>query len=294
MASNSESNRINGDSCSFLSELNDDIHLRAPIPIGHSNYSYAEDEEWITHSLLCRMYVACGTLKLGTETRFTSMVLFRRYVSYYFHLKQKQKEEKEDWHYLGTVAASCLFLGCKVEEEPRRLRDVINVSHLLCFKEKPQNNDDKKTVKISLNEEPPFLDDTYWESKKTIVDMEQHILRMFQFDANVSHPYRAVLLLLQALQKQKQFSFKQSIDLVQKKSFQLINNCIFYEPALRIPILPLACAAIDYALDELHDTTKTHMHKWNFLFSKNDISQEELIIARTAIIQAKNSLLPNN
>ncbi len=287
----SDSKRINGDSSSIMSGLNDEIHLRAPIPTGCCNYLYEEGEECIIHNLLCRMYVACEALKLGTETRFTSMVLFHRYVSHYFQTKSKQNNKH--WIHLGTVAASCLFLGCKVEEEPRRLRDVINVSHLLRFKEKPQNDYDKKTVEISLLDEPPLLDDAYWESKKIIVEMEQHVLRMFQFDTNVSHPYRAALVLLQTLQKQTQHPIKNSIDDVQKKSFQFINNCIFYEPALRIPILPLACAAIDHALDELYETTNSHTHRWNFLLDNNDISQQELIIARTLVLKARNSLLEN-
>ncbi len=31
----------------------------------------------------------------------------------------------------GKVASACILVGCKMEEEPRRIRDVVNLSHLL-------------------------------------------------------------------------------------------------------------------------------------------------------------------
>ena len=33
--------------------------------------------------------------------------------------------------HLGKVASVCILVGCKMEEEPRRIRDVVNLSRLL-------------------------------------------------------------------------------------------------------------------------------------------------------------------
>jgi hypothetical protein len=33
--------------------------------------------------------------------------------------------------HLGKVASACILVGCKMEEEPRRIRDVVNLSRLL-------------------------------------------------------------------------------------------------------------------------------------------------------------------
>ncbi len=35
--------------------------------------------------------------------------------------------------HLGKVASACLLLLCKMEKEPRQIRDVVNLSHVLGF-----------------------------------------------------------------------------------------------------------------------------------------------------------------
>ncbi len=35
--------------------------------------------------------------------------------------------------HLGKVASTCLLLGCNMEEEPMRIRDLVNLLHMLGF-----------------------------------------------------------------------------------------------------------------------------------------------------------------
>jgi hypothetical protein len=128
--------------------------------------------------------------------------------------------------HLGPVAAACLFIGCKMEEEPRRIRDVINLSSLLHFSsaddedftiigqscldaqedqlpKKPSSveSNDKRSPVITITEgpHPPPLDESYWTAKEQMVSMEQHVLRMLRFDTTVCHPHRCVLLMMETL-----------------------------------------------------------------------------------------------
>jgi hypothetical protein len=50
---------------------------------------------------------------------------------------EKNNDDDDDWRW---IIASCIFLACKVEEEPRRLRDLINMAHMITFHN--NNNDD--------------------------------------------------------------------------------------------------------------------------------------------------------
>ena len=133
---------------------------------------------------LCGMHAASRALGLGSESRFTGIVLFHRYVRrFHRHVvlaspslppRRRREGEEERRHpdrrrkrksppppppptttaatatggggggdtndmrrrvasHLGKVASACLLLGCKAEEEPRRMRDVVNISQVLGF-----------------------------------------------------------------------------------------------------------------------------------------------------------------
>eukprot|EP00574_Skeletonema_japonicum_P006499 CAMPEP_0201735688 /NCGR_PEP_ID=MMETSP0593-20130828/37766_1 /ASSEMBLY_ACC=CAM_ASM_000672 /TAXON_ID=267983 /ORGANISM="Skeletonema japonicum, Strain CCMP2506" /LENGTH=342 /DNA_ID=CAMNT_0048229299 /DNA_START=46 /DNA_END=1071 /DNA_ORIENTATION=+ len=228
------------------------MDLRAPLPPEHSLVPSNDDNnkqnmaflEQSMKYLLSRIYLASQMMEIGSESRFTSIILFRRYAGHFGKVlhqnycrratqqEQKQKgresgygiqpslqEMKQIKGHLGRIAAACLFLGCKAEEEQRRIRDVINLSSILDFEDDGgetsqsteadtlwQSNKTAATATMSANipeireaKHPPLLDEKYWSDKEQMVSTEQQLLRMLQFDTLVCHPYRCVLIIMDTL-----------------------------------------------------------------------------------------------
>jgi hypothetical protein len=296
----------------LMAQSRSNFDLRPPLPLDGLHIPADEDgsssalspqARLVLRSILSRMYASAEVMQLGSETRFTSLVLFHRYyfASHAIGVLSRQQGgtaaasggacpaagSRQDtanacssngtpaapapykWReHLGTVAASCLFLGCKVEEEHRRIRDVINLSHMLdfagergdtfkgagtdvdakCASGEPTNGGPAAaadvTIHIQQADAPPDLDGAYWKAKEAIVATEQEVLRMLRFDVSVSHPHRAVLLILDGL----------GIDVtgdegraLVKESFTALNDALFYPPSLTLPTLSLACGAIRLA-----------------------------------------------
>lgn len=244
------------------------MDLRAPLPPEHSfappnddnNKQTVDLVEQAVKYLLSRIYLASQMMEIGSESRFTSIILFRRYAAHFEKVmhqnccqqpmqqqeqKQKGRESVYDTQpslqemtqikcHLGRIAAACLFLGCKAEDEPRRIRDVINLSSILDFEDHlggetsqsiteanincdtNQSNLPKltpgqsiqtiatpavltNTLEIREAKHPPLLDEKYWSDKEQMVSTEQQLLRMLQFDTLVCHPYRCVLIVMDTL-----------------------------------------------------------------------------------------------
>jgi len=199
----------------------------APAPTGDSaaTSTATDDHEQAPEPFfLARMCVACEVLVLATETRFTALVLLHRYAQARREREQMREREQErdgstdtnqqkeddddddDWPWIG---AACILLACKAEEEPRRLRDVVNVARMVLSnvgsnRDKGNhrggngdgtntntNSNTNTTVVVNLTR-PPALDDRYWESKQKTIETEQLVLSWLGFDCSVSHPHRAV------------------------------------------------------------------------------------------------------
>jgi len=204
-----------------------------------STGSWCWYERTIYHHL-CRMYAASRAMELWTESRFAGLALFHRYVRHFYpllsqrhgqrkekssrgqrqqqqqqqHQPQSTEEMKQIKRHLGSVAAACLFLGCKMEEEPRRIRDVINLAHVLNFSSWEDDDDDELDTNpvtsssthegriiaaIDESPHPPPLDEGYWTAKERMVSTEQHVLRMIRFDTTVCHPHRCALSIMETL-----------------------------------------------------------------------------------------------
>lgn len=182
--------------------------------------------------ILSRMFIACNILRFEHETRFSALVFLHRYALAVAKNKGTELKSIRDWRW---VAGACLFLACKAEEEPRRLRDVINISHMLFAKDDRGNT-------ITTAEAPPDLNEGYWEAKQKLVETEQIVLRWLGFDLSVIHPHRVVALLLEKEPER---------DILILAAFRRLNDALFDPPALRHSVLELACASIELAEEEL-------------------------------------------
>lgn len=256
-----------------------DPALRAPLQLPSSTGGRDDGDradETITETirpLLYRMYIAAQILKLGTEARYSALVLLHRYVHAIYRRNGKLRRPTQ-W-----VAAACLFLATKSEEEPRRLRDMINLAHMvLGDNEDEKFNDD--SVLISLDKEPPPLDEGYWDSKKKIVETEQTVLRWLGFDAFVSHPHRAVALLLQHIPPTKQAS-------IAAIAGRRLNDSLFHGPALRHGVLAMASGAIELAQREVGETMPQMGTGW---WKRYGVTDEKIRKAMQDITEATDRL----
>jgi hypothetical protein len=291
------------------------MDLRAPLPAEEHCIFPPKDDDTPTivleptiKYLLCRIYLATQMMELGSESRFTSIILFRRYVGHFNLMHQNSpqqhqgqkgrkrananetqqsvEEMKQIKRHLGRIAAACIFLGCKTEEEPRRIRDVINLSSILDFEvvgrkcSTPTTTDindnanqsklHKQTTQpleiIDSKHPPPPLDDKYWSDKEQMVSTEQQLLRMLQFDTLVCHPYRCVLIVMDTLnfgrgtkskdQKNSLLSPRASEALI-FKAWTILNeisiDAVLGTKILRFDVVTLACAVISVAAASNHN-----------------------------------------
>ncbi|KAF7239315.1 Cyclin-L1 [Varanus komodoensis] len=117
----------------------------------------------------CELIQAAGILlRLPQVAMATGQVLFQRF----FYTKSFVK------HSMEHVSMACVHLASKIEEAPRRIRDVINVFHRLRFlREK------KKPV-------PLILDQDYVNLKNQIIKAERRVLKELGFCVHVKHPHK--------------------------------------------------------------------------------------------------------
>ena len=81
------------------------------------------------------------------------------------------------------VATTCLFLASKVEETPKKLRDVII-----------------ETYKIQHSTSvPPESDQDLWRLKEQVLICERELLRVLGFDLSVEHAYRPLLAYIKSI-----------------------------------------------------------------------------------------------
>ena len=84
------------------------------------------------------------------------------------------------------VAATCLFLATKVEEQPRRIRDVLNTTHRIAYPGRP----------------PLVIDQEFAARREAIVTCEQSVLRALRFDTEVPSPHTHLVTVAQDLECQ--------------------------------------------------------------------------------------------
>ena len=208
-------------------------------------------------------------MDLSSEARFTGISLMHRYAREFNSLlerqekktgvaQSKQVEHEQIKNHLGQVAAACMFLGCKMEEEPRRIRDVINLSHVLTFSSWDDAASRTDGVPLSIGEcaAPPPLDERYWKRKEEIVSIEQHVLRTINFNTIVDHPYRCILLICETLcfgkgedETQKWLLSPEDSQTIILRSWRIMNEFSLDASGdvLQFPVMTMSASAISIA-----------------------------------------------
>ncbi|XP_069831392.1 cyclin-L1 isoform X2 [Dendropsophus ebraccatus] len=127
----------------------------------------------------CELIQSAGILlRMPQVAMATGQVLFHRF----FYSKSFVK------HSFEIVAMACMNLASKIEESPRRIRDVINVFHHL------------RQLRAKRTPSPLILDQSYIETKKQVIKAERRVLKELGFCVHVKHPHKMIVMYLQVLE----------------------------------------------------------------------------------------------
>lgn len=240
-----------------------------------------------TNNLLSKIYVACHTLAISTEARWTAFVLFYRCLN----VHSKSSSNTSTCHSnpgdnrkqrLANLASASVFLACKLSNETRRIRDVINVHQMLSF------DDTADTTVIHLQDQPPLLDETYWETKAHVVKHEQDLLRIIGFNVTIEFPHRIVVAIWEEL-VQGQF-----VQCSKETSYSIIQSCWKYLNDVMFSSIcttslrasALGCALLSLALEEhgLNDTENLEGLNW---YEWVDVTRHEFHHAVNVVSKTK-------
>ncbi|XP_074832052.1 cyclin-L2 isoform X2 [Carettochelys insculpta] len=197
----------------------------------------------------CELIQAAGILlRLPQVAMATGQVLFQRF----FYTKSFVK------HSMEHVSMACVHLASKIEEAPRRIRDVINVFHRLRhLREK------KKPV-------PLLLDQDYVNLKNQIIKAERRVLKELGFCVHVKHPHKIIVMYLQVLECERNQHLVQT-------SWNYMNDSLRTDVFVRFQPESIACACIYLAARTLEIPLPNRPH-WFLLFGATEEEIQEVCL----------------
>ncbi|KAK1800072.1 hypothetical protein P4O66_006573 [Electrophorus voltai] len=195
----------------------------------------------------CEEIQAAGILlRLPQVAMATGQVLFQRF----FYCKSFIR------HCAEMVAMACLHLASKIEEEPRRVRDILNVFHHL------KHSTEHRTAK------PMPLDSTYISMKSEVIRAERQLLKELGFCVHIKHPHKVIVMYLQVLECER------NTKLVQK-AWNYMNDSLRTDVFLRFKAETVACACIYLAARSL-EIPLPDQPAWFLLFGATEEDLREI------------------
>ncbi|KAK9979197.1 hypothetical protein ABG768_012641 [Culter alburnus] len=197
----------------------------------------------------CELIQSAGILlRLPQVAMATGQVLFQRF----FYSKSFIK------HSFEIVAMACVNLASKIEESPRRVRDVINVFHHL------RQGKGKKST-------PLVLDQNYINTKNQVIKAERRVLKELGFCVHVKHPHKIIVMFLQVLECEKNQMLVQT-------AWNYMNDALRTNAFVRFEPETIACACIYLAARVLQFPLPSKPH-WYLLFGATKESIKEICIS---------------
>ncbi|XP_055386269.1 cyclin-K [Condylostylus longicornis] len=194
-----------------------------------------------------RFIMQCGTaMSLGHNTMATGVVYFHRF--YMFHsFKQFPRY---------VTACCCLFLAGKVEETPKKARDIIrNARNLL--------SDDKF---YSFGDDP----------KEEVMTLERILLQTIKFDLQVEHPYGFLVKYAKCL-KGDQSKLQKMVQM----AWNFVNDslsttvCLQWEPEIiAVAMIHLASKLSKFTVLDWVGRQPQHLRWWDMFVA--DVTMEIL------------------
>lgn len=190
------------------------------------------------------IFNSCRYLKLSRSVALTASTLFHRcYMKY----------DLNSNHYY-EIGTTCIFIACKSEECRRKLSDVIKVCARIATGGREVIDEESKI---------------YWQWKDLIVNLEEKLLNVFEFDVAPLNPYVITAQVLD-VQLDQHLPVKGGIDPEWlKKSPTLFGNCVnALEMMVRLPILVLFPVEVLCALVIVYSSKKTGIHVSRAVFQE--------------------------
>ncbi|XP_037961183.1 uncharacterized protein LOC119690238 [Teleopsis dalmanni] len=189
----------------------------------------------------------CGMrLKIGHNTIATAVVMYHR-----FYLKHSHRMFPRFF-----TACACIMLSGKVEETPKKCRDIIATAEFLL---------------------PPVYISTFgsWPEKDIIV-LEKILLQTIHFDFDTEHPYKFLIQYAKGIKGDKAV-----IQDIVQMAWNFINDsygiilCIEWEPEIiAVALLNLACELSKFSVTDWCNKTPTQEYWWDVYIA--GISIDEL------------------
>ncbi|KAI9034354.1 cyclin-like protein, partial [Hyaloraphidium curvatum] len=201
----------------------DDVLLRTP----SRRDGVPEDLETDLRLYACELVQSAGMLLgLPQVAMATAQVLVQRF----FYLSSMRK------HSVRDIAMGALFLAAKVEETPRRIRDIVLVfDHVI------------KRARGQSLEPVEMFDAAFFELRNGLVDGEMHLLRGLGFNVQVQHPHGIMVNYLQSLglSSNRELCQKAWNCLNDQRAHLLTRRARLRTPiSVAYPVHTVACAAI--------------------------------------------------
>ncbi|NXJ95129.1 CCNL1 protein, partial [Corythaixoides concolor] len=187
----------------------------------------------------------------------TGQVLFHRF----FYSKSFVK------HSFEIVAMACINLASKIEEAPRRIRDVINVFHHL------------RQLRAKRTPSPLILDQNYINTKNQVIKAERRVLKELGFCVHVKHPHKIIVMYLQVLECERNQTLVQT-------AWNYMNDSLRTNVFVRFQPETIACACIYLAARALQIPLPTRPH-WFSLFGTTEEEIQEICLTTLKLYTRK-------
>ncbi|XP_017134281.1 cyclin-K-like [Drosophila elegans] len=194
-----------------------------------------------------RFIMECGTkMGLGHNTMATGVVYFHRF--YMFHSFRSFPRY--------VTACCCLFFAGKVEETPKKCRDIIKMARGIL-------NDN---YFFSFGEDP----------KEEVMTLERILLQTIKFDLQVEHPYTFLLKYAKCFKGDQQ-----KLQKMVQMAWNFVNDslstvvCLQWEPEIiAVALIHLASKLSKFTVQDWEGRQPQHQRWWDMFVS--DVTMEIL------------------
>ncbi|KAL1501275.1 hypothetical protein ABEB36_006626 [Hypothenemus hampei] len=209
----------------------------------------------------CELIQTAGILlKLPQVAMATGQVLLQRF----YYSKSFVR------HPVEQTAMACVCLASKIEEAPRRVRDVVNVfTHI-------------RQVNSGNPIHPVILDQNYIHLKNLVIKAERRVLKELGFCVHIKHPHKIIVMYLQVL------GFQNHKKLMQF-SWNYMNDSLRTDVFMRYQPETVACACIYLTSRKLNIALPKNPH-WFTIFGATEVEIRDISIK---ILKLYNRPKPN-